>query len=800
MEQKSIALQFTPRPRSRVELAVLSILGLTAVPFAALAAPADDSSVQLEEIIVTAQFRPEAVQTTPIAITAITGDQLTERGIAGVTHLGDVVPNLLTTRPMGAQGQGAGFSLRGVGQVDGHPGFQQGVALYVNDQYYGQSLGSRWSFFDVDRVEVLRGPQGTLSGKNAIGGAVKVFSRVPNDVNNGYISVNAGNFDHVGLTAASNFTLVPDHFYARAAIMSTRTQGFMKRVDYQCANPGSNVPTQVAITGNGDCVLGHQGGDDVQAARLTLRYTSGANFTNTLYADVLRDRSQVAATKLLRINNAMVPNGSQFVAGPKDYITYETYVNLGFTDPARYLTPTPQPGAGTHGAFAMPETNPQDGYGFNNTLQWTFGDNYSFDSISTYRHEQGRYSIALDASPYTIQDLYNSFSQEQYTQEFRVSGRMGNHIDWTTGLYYYKQRAFFGGYKSLSPGLASETLFVGNDPIPAESRSAFVHVIWNLTSQIDLITGVRFTDEDKDYTFTRKNPFVQSLPSYTPVGVIDGSTGSYSGSRMDYRAGLEYKITETNMLYTQGSTGFRGGGINPRPFIVQQEVPFGPETMKSIELGSKNYLFDRLVRFNPDVFYSWYHNILFNNTAPTLDAVGNVLSANNATPTNAGDAKIYGAEVEMTARVGGGLLLNANFSWLHFEFTKISAPGATIPGVTLDTREPYAPSRKGSIGLQYEFNLGSYGRVLPRADVNYQSDFYTDIGNNPETRVAARTLVNAGITWQSYDDDWEVTLAGTNVTNRFYYDNRARAAPPTDVLTGQPGAPRMWTLGAKHNF
>jgi iron complex outermembrane receptor protein len=292
---------------------------------------------------------------------------------------------------------------------------------------------------------------------------------------------------------------------------------------------------------------------------------------------------------------------------------------------------------------------------------------------------------------------------------------------------------------------------------------------------------------------------VQSLPSFTPVGALDGTTGSYSGSRGDYRAGAEYEWTSTFMTYGQWSTGFRGGGVNPRPFIVQQEVPYGPEKMQAFEIGAKTDPLDRRLRVNGAVFYNKYKDILFNNTAPTVVG-GVVLSANNSTPVNAGDAHIKGAELEITARVVRSLQLDAALSYLDFQFTKISAPGATIPGVTLATKAPFAPRRKASIGLSYEFAFGSFGKLIPRADANYQSEFFTDISNGSAARVAGRTLVNAHLIWQSSMEDWEADFAVTNLTDRFYYVNKFRVAPPTSITEGQPGRPREWMLAVKRRF
>jgi iron complex outermembrane receptor protein len=281
--------------------------------------------------------------------------------------------------------------------------------------------------------------------------------------------------------------------------------------------------------------------------------------------------------------------------------------------------------------------------------------------------------------------------------------------------------------------------------------------------------------------------------------VLDGTTGRYSGGRADYRFGGEYQWTAGVMTYAQWSTGFRGGGVNPRPFIVEQEVPYGPEKMQAFEIGAKAELLDRRLRINGAIFYNEYQDILFNNTAPTI-VNGVILSANNSTPVNAGDAHIKGAELEMALRLVRGLQVDVALGYLDFAFTKISAPGATIPGVTLATEAPFAPERKASIGVSYEFALGSFGKLIPRADANYQSGFFTDVANSREARVDGRTLVNAHLVWQSSAQDWEADVAVANLTDRFYYVNKFRVAPPTSITEGQPGRPREWMIAVKRRF
>jgi iron complex outermembrane receptor protein len=772
--------------------------------------PAKADDIQpLQEILVTAQFREQGLQSTPVAITAVNGAQLEQRSLTSVTDLNGLAPNMLATKGTNTNGPSAQLFLRGVGQSDGHPGLEPGVGLYVDDVYRGLLLGTDLDLTDIDRVEVLRGPQGTLSGKNSLGGSLKLFSKKPGDQTDGYVEATYGKFNRVEFRAGGNFTLVPDTLYARVSGASKQVDGYMERIDYACSHPGSSpVNTQIPVQPG--CKLGTEGGEDVNAIRVALRWIASDSIEDNFIADATRDRSEVPALKLISSTNTqhlgspagplLTPGGgAQYITGAHSYTTYATFVQLGFTDPA-LPSLNGKPGVGAHGAIAVPTTDPIDAWGISNNISWKLAESYTLTSITGLRRYIGQYSIEVGGSPDVIQLLDDTWSQRQFTEEIRLNGTSFEKFDWTVGGYYYDQLAYFGGLKLLNPGTVSvtngvvgsgETLFTGSDPIPSKSKSGFAHGVYRLTDQLSLIGGVRYTKENKDYTFQRLNPYVPTLPSYNAVGGLDGTTGRYSGNHTDYRAGVEYKWTDSLMTYAQWSTGFRGGGINPRPFTPAQEVPFGTESVRASEIGVKSDLFDHHARVNAAAFYNEYKNILFTNAFPPP----------NATPVNVGAAHIKGAEIEVEARPFGGLQIDASVSYLKFEFTSINQNAAiSIPNVSLNTKEPYAPDRQANVGIQYVFPMGTAGSLTPRLDANYQSSFFTDITNNPLSLVGGRTLANGRITWKSMSQDWETAVAVTNLTDHFYYINKVYAPAPSNVTEGQPGAPREWMVTVKRNF
>jgi iron complex outermembrane receptor protein len=803
----------TARGRTRFGRGALTVgLALTMGAGTALAdeaaAPAANEVQLLEEIVVTAQFRQQNLETTPVAITAITAQQLDEHNALSLHDLNGLAPNVTLTKGTNTNGPSAQAFIRGIGQSDGHPGLEPGVGLYVDDVYHGLLLGSDLDLTDLDRVEVLRGPQGTLAGKNSIGGSIKLFTKKPTEDTDGYVDATYGDFNLVKIRAAGNFTLVPDTLYARVSGISTQQDGYLKRLDYFCVTGQDVRSTEIPVHG---CELGTEGGTDLHSIRVALRWIVNDSIENNFTATDTQDRSEVPALKLTQANlypqsptnpnpNRYIPapldpSGREFITPAHSYTSYATYTAPQFTDPQRYIT-AGAPGAGTHYAIALPTRDPINYYGLTDNLQWKISDKYTLTAITGYLRYTGAYSIETGDSPYPTGVLDDTWADNQFSEEIRLNGSTLGQFDWTAGAYYYKEYAQFGGLKLLNPGLPNETLFTGNDPIKSTNKSAFVHDVWRATDALSVITGIRYTKEDKKYTFSRLDPYNQAVASYNAVGVLNGTTGTYSGSHVDYRLGLEYQWTETLMTYAEWSTGFRGGGVNPRPFIAQEEVPFGTEKLSAYEIGMKTDLLDNHLRLNVAGFYNKYRDILLVNTAPLII---NGQSNQNSTPVNVGAADIKGAEAEFVIKPVAAFQIDGSISYLNFNFTSINQSAATIPGVSLETQDPYVPKRMADLGAQYTWTLPNGSSLTPRVDAQYQSAFFTELSNSPFGQVGGRTLADLRLTWKSPKGDWQTTAAVTNLTDHFYYINKSYSQNP-QFTQGQPGAPREWLVMVRRNF
>lgn len=749
----------------------------------ALAQPQSESATGslLEEVIVTAQFKAERLQETPIAITALSGEMLEARSQTSITEVAAGAPNVTLTPAGAGFGNSATASIRGVGQSDFNFAFEPGVGMYIDDVYYGVLFGSVFDLTDLERIEVLRGPQGTLAGKNSVGGAIKLFSRKPSAEGSGYVEATYGSFDRIDLRAGGDFTLVPDKLYGRVSGVAKRRDGYMKRLDYNCANGSSSTDT--ARTSR-DCEIGAEGGQDLLGARVALRWLPADAIENNLIADVTEDRSEVQPAKL--ISQGPWAGANNYITAPESYTSYSTFIGH----------------PGTAAEFTIPPVNTVSAWGVSNNLDVKFTEQLALKSITAYRHAEGDFSQDVDTSPADVETIFNVVSHRQFTQELRLSGATaGDFLEWTVGAYYYDARSTIGGRKDINfglapggggiPGVLDPLEFLDDDTIDSENKSAFAHLVVHPTDRLSVTGGMRYSEESKDYTFTRL------LPNGAPhpvLAALNGLTGSFSGDQVDYRLSVDYRFTRYLMTYVQYSTGFKGGGVNPRPFFATQVQPFEPETLDAFEVGVKSDLLDGRLRVNAALFRNDYKDIQL--TALSCDQVSPFPGAPCALPLNAGTATVQGAELEVQLRLAA-FMLDASASVLDFEYDRVDTART---GITADMITPFTPERKYAVGAQYEWDIGS-GIITPRIDWSYQSEFFTNALNAPTNLIDGRGLVNARIAWANADDTWEAALCGTNLANKFYYLNTFDlAAPPFFVSSGQPGRPREWAVTVKRKF
>jgi iron complex outermembrane receptor protein len=776
-------------------------LGLTV----ASAAVAQESGGQdvLQEVTVTAQFREQSVQDTPLSITAISGDILESRSQTNLSEVANQAPNV-TLKPQGAAfGPSLGASIRGVGQFDFNPALEPGVGLYVDDVYYATLTGSILDLLDLDRVEILRGPQGTLAGKNSIGGAVKLFSKAPTG-EGGYVSATYGTRDRVDLRGSADFAL-NDKLFARLSGVSKKQDGYIQRRDYGCDHPESGVPLLVSV-GQG-CVLGYDGSVDYSAVRGMLRFVASDNLEITGAVDYTHDVRSPAGAVLVQATSTVNPNvqpvqgvtalpGSAFVVPRGSYYNYATYYS-----PKNTFTVLTGPNAGR--TTPTDETRPNQnvdfsGWGGSGHVDWKLTEGLSLVSVSAVREYTSYFANDNDLSPLASSLGYGTLHFHSFSQELRLNGALfdGDRLEYTVGAFYMDQKSQYATTQDLRYSATGLTAFQGDDPVNADTKAAFAHASYKLTDPLTLNLGVRYTDEHKDYTFSRKT---RTGVTYAPLAGIDGLRSDYNGNNVDYRANLQYAWTDQLMTYAQVATGFKGGGISPRPFSAAQAVPFNPETLKSYEIGVKSDLLDRRMRVNASVFFSDYTDMLLTLSSCPQYGVGLPC----AVVANAGDAEIKGAELETEIHPIEHLSIDGSISYLDFKYTSINpaAGGPTRPtGPQFGMRPAYTPTRKWSVGVQYEIPLGTLGTLTPRVDASYQGDLYTNGANAATNRIGSYTLGNARLTWRDTEGSWESSFEVTNITDQYYFLTRFDQFTLTGLADGQPGRPREWALTVRRKF
>ncbi|HSD70179.1 MAG TPA: TonB-dependent receptor, partial [Woeseiaceae bacterium] len=748
-----------------------SLLGIS---LAAGSVNAQDEAEQgtLDEIIVTSEFREASLQETPIAITAITGDMLDIRGQTNLYEVANQSPNVTLKRGGQARSGMIAF-IRGVGQYDFIAAVEPGVGVYVDDVYYAQLTGSLLELLDVDRVEVLRGPQGTLAGRNSIGGAVKMYTKQPGEDHGGYLRVGFGNYEQVDFRGAGDMTLIEDKLYARVSGAGKSRDGYVKVLDYGCTHPGSGVPAQRFGKG---CEIGRQGELQYATGRLQLRWIANDDIEIGFDADYLDDKSGMApgvATYADRTAIEANPaNATITLVNPADgtvtyyrghnYVPYGPYHNSGdpINDPyVTYATVSdfgdmymlPGDPAVTRPVSWKPSVIEPRNYitqwGTALTFDWNISDTMSFHSISSYREYDVRSTWDEDASPVALNQLDNRLDNWQFTQEFRLNGALGDNLDYTVGAFYLDQNSHYEARVTLNYAMID--FIHGPDPTPADTKAAFAHLAWHLTDNLTVSGGVRYSEEYKGYTHHRHNPDGTDIPPGPPgvntnwrLAGIEGLTAEFEDERTDWRLAASFDLTDNSMVYGSASTGYKGGGVNPRPFFPDQLKTFDSEELTSYELGWKSDLFDNTLRLNVAGFFTEYDNIqlVLKQCEVPVFVDPDLIGPPCLKPANVGDAEIKGVEVEATWYLTDDFLVDVSASTLDFEYVTVDPLAfSSIEIAPLDMITPYTPEDKWSLGAQYTFPETGLGNFLIRVDGSYMSDIYTDPANRSVNQIDGYT-------------------------------------------------------------
>lgn len=774
----------------------------------------------LEEIIVTAQFREQNLQDTPIAITAISGETLELRSQLVLTEIAAQAPNVTLTQAGVFGGNSLTAYIRGVGQTDFIPSLEPGVGIFVDDVYYASITGAVLGLLDMERVEVLRGPQGTLGGKNTIGGAIRLITKKPSGERDGFVEAGYGEYDAIRIRAATNFTLAEGSLWGRISANALSHDGYVDNLDYGCTHPNSGFPVN---TQNADCVTGTEGGVDYVAGRIALRWQPNDDLDINFRFNIVDEDSDPIPNVAFDFGESTAPIFDTAGLG-FPFVLWDTAGNalpysfggqpIGVPPGCLYLAygPSCDPQSpndlyvnystyeDTRSGLKIPREKTLESKDFTFTIDWFLGNDFSFKSITAYRELDSGWGQDSDGAPVPIAQIFQFVEQEQVSQEFRLSGGSADTFDWTVGAFYHNADTLVGGRVGLG---YVDLDFLYADPVDTTNMAVYANGSFYIGERFEVNAGFRYSDDEKDYLFRRRNPDLSEIqpcigPPGTPgnppsclISEIDGELASFSDSRTDYRLALSYWFNDATMGYASYSTGFKGGGNNPRPFFNAQIVSVDPEELDTIEVGIKMDFWGGRARLNAGYFANDYKGVQSQfSSCPQFGAFAFPCLAT----LNAGDADVSGFEIEFDAAITDNFLIDASLATLDFEWTSIESGANVDPnGIT-----PFTPEFTWSLGAQYTAT-GTRGTVFVRLDANYQDDIFTEASNTPAAFIGDYTLLNGSVVFRTPDDRWSIKLEGKNLTDEEYLfyvlDGSAFG-----VDFGSPALPRTWMLSARRDF
>jgi iron complex outermembrane receptor protein len=713
--------------------------------------PATEAASSLgksDEIVITAQRREESLQRVPIAVTAISGKALDNLGVTDLAGLADRIPSV----NLGQQIGGAKITIRGIGIDTLAPGAEAPIAYHVDGVFVQRTAASQASFFDIARVEVLRGPQGTLYGRNATGGAINVISNTPTDHLDGYLLLSGGNYGLYGSQGAISGPIA-NGIQARFAFRTLDRNGY-----------GKNI------------VTGHDIDDQHEKA--------------------VRGIIDIEPFDRLKIELA----GDYTHAN--DHASGYHYLGQG--------GPVPLPLGVIFGGFTAPnfrdmaaDHDPQrkiDAWGLRGTATYDLGF-ATFRSITAWRSTKYLSTVDLDNTSFQLFSPLGIHEHgKQFSQEFQLVGDAHN-LNWLLGLYHFNENdpayvasPVWNGF-IFPPAVAyvAQGFFSGSF-IHTRAEAIFGQATYHFTDKLSATVGGRWSTEQKrvidqqsfdiltpapdpdDPFKERFNPAagiecsdqVQSLPTCVPKKRWSAFTPRFA---------IEYQATPSTMLYASASKGFRSGTYS----LGAVQAPVDPEFVWAYEAGVKSRLFDNALRANLAGFYYDYSDLQVTKAEGT-----------NTVVENAATARVYGLEAELTARPIENLQFDLTGSYLNAKFTEFVSsdparpngdghtfingqPAFDLAGNTL----PQAPRLSFLAGAQYDVP-SSIGNISLRGEVSHASTIYFSAFNRPEVSVGPQTRFNAYLNWESLDHHWTAALIGRNLTNKV----RATNAYVSTALTG----------------
>ena len=756
----------------------LAAVSLAAAPPDGVLAQGDEPA--LEEIIVTTQRRAESLQDIPLAVTAFSGEELRAQGIVDIKGVTERTPGFTMGEFNPGQTQ---LYIRGIGSNEDGAGGDQSVVVFVDEVYIGRSAGQDVDLFDLERVEVLRGPQGTLFGRNVVGGAVNVITKKPGDEPELVLEGTFGNYDAMTLRGLASGPIA-NNLYGKVSFSSRRRDGYLE-------NQISNFASFFQGTG----IPGFQLEDDQlrkidrDSIRGGLRWVPsepvevnlGANFSTLDEHGAVRHFIQGAGAVLFPANNALIPN-------------YESDIHKVLTDdPGRF-------------------TN--DIVGLTARVDWDLNPNLTFTSLTSHREvnatnlEHGlgtpiltNILLSSGVIPFSA-DGFNDYSDDSttFTQEFRLTSSGDSRFQWVAGLYYLSEdvdrtetaslgiKIPIGGGQFLDlPGFNANNN-VASDAQQAETTSfaAFGQMSYDLTDALSVVVGGRWTSDEKEISRV-------GVPNGVSVLAPFDLSDDEDWSEFTGKVGLNWQLSDDVFFYGTVSEGYKSGGYQGLSgTAVQAGTPFEPEFATLFEIGAKTEWLDNRLRINAAAFFTDYEDLqILQLLVPESAPPG---TAGTLFTQNAADAEVRGLEVEFVAAVTDNLTVQGSVTTLDTEFKDFFAPAGFRPpdGGAGTSSSRIGNALRNAPDLAYNV-LARYVQPLQSgAELSYQIDFRhkDEVNQDPDNLefafVPEYDVSDVRVGWLNADGTFEIAGWITNVFDEEYFihnfpglgDGLATAGPP----------------------
>jgi iron complex outermembrane receptor protein len=759
----------------------------------------------LEEITVTSQRREQNIQDVGVAVTAFSGEQIKTLGFEQSIDVARMTPGVFISASIA--GQTSQYTIRGVTQNDFTDSVESPVAVYVDDGYIAMMQGQTFALFDIDRVEVIKGPQSTLFGRNATGGVVQYITRKPTEDLEGYGDVTYGRFNQVRLEAAVSGPLT-ENVLARFSVMYNRFDPFLKNLFPQGAvNIGGPVPgggqdlyDDNTFAGRGQLLFKlNEDADFLISVFHADTKTSSAPYQDVATVAVLDAQGRVINTQYsspTEVREGIGPGG----------------IALDMNFDGNPLRPTPGgdffgyvdadgPGRTFSQDFAFQGLDRFKTTGGTAKLTWDF-DAFTLISITDYKHFSKYVAMDVDAGPADQFIFASDAGEDSLTQEIRLEGET-ERMRWVTGLYYlYIDNNTNNGFLVLPTSVMSPFFLgagVGADlvnqiALKTNSYSAFGQVEYDVTETVTLTVGGRVVREDKSYNFAQSlfastndltvDTTALIVPLRTPFADKTGNT-LWAG-----KAQIDWRPNEDVLLYVSVNRGVKAGSFNAKlpdgtPPLSDARIPYKAEVLTSYEVGFKSTLLGGAARLNGAFYYYDYNDY----QASVFSTVSSVTQNANAT--------IKGGELELIATPADGLDMMFSIGALDATVKNLEI----APGVFRNVEPAFTPDVQVSGLIRYEFPQElAGGNIALQGDASYTGSFFDNIRNFDSQRHASYVVVNARINWRSLDGAWDMAVFVNNLLKEHYTTVGFDLAGLCGCNEELYGKPRWWGISVRREF